>query len=75
MHKWMQKLVFGAVSLAANFWPSLAPCYSAMAAGSRQKICAASLQNFQLLNPFLYAEHALKNFAKTTQYASFKTIR
>jgi hypothetical protein len=54
IHKWIQKLVFDGVSLATNFWSSLAPCYSAMGARSRHKNLCRFLVTNQLLNPFVY---------------------
>src|SRR5271154_7014109 len=54
IHKLIQKLAFGCVSLAANFWSSLAPCYSAMVTRSRRKNLRRFLAKNQLLNQFVY---------------------
>src|SRR5271163_4228562 len=56
IHKLIQKLVFGRVSLAANFWSSLVPCYSAMVTRSRRKNWRRFLSKNQLLNQFVYTD-------------------
>lgn len=51
--KQFEKLVFGSVGLAANFWSSLAPCSRAVSLGSPDtKIYAVSLLNLQLFKLF-----------------------
>ncbi len=52
-HSWLiykqtQKLVFGYVSLTANFWSSLARCYSAMVSRSRHKNLCRLLAKFPI---------------------------
>src|SRR5689334_21807097 len=54
IHKMIQNLIFGCVSLAANFWSSLAPCYSAMVARSRRKNWRRFLAKNQIVNHFVY---------------------
>ena len=46
MHKCIQKLVFGGVSLATNFWSSLAPWPKAMVARSGDKNLRRFLAKF-----------------------------